>query len=1086
MRHSIFCTIVTILNIGGVSSNSVQCSEVASEERDGWCAHWDTRIVRNYIFAENDICTTLDLCGKCIKSSSVLLEPTDCCTHPDDWMRRDANGCQLKKEYWNGTDCMDVTVCGNNRYQTNTPSSTEDRICVARTTCGPGTHVPNTPSPTEDRTCADCAPGKFSDQPNQQTCTQCTTCSTGEYITGTLCNGRGTSNTQTCTACTSCGTGEYITGTKCDGLGDTNGQTCTGCATACGTGTRETTECTSDTNRVCTQNECYCTDGAEATGDDCTTHGAHICESCDDGFFKNADTKCEPNEEAATGGGNSDSGNVCYCTNGVAAMGEACTTHGAHICESCNGGYYKIGNTCTACTPCGTGTRTTGQCWGGSNYACTQNTCTCFWKSGVAATGEACTTDGANICSSCKTGYYKTGDTCTALPCTSGPGGQVCHNGGSPTGTTGNCGCDCRNGFTGDTCNLCGKGKGMNILNGHCEECTYPTYNDVTTHSAPCAAQECANGWGVTSDNIFVSETGYNCFRCGEGYESPHGAGQCTANDCTPTSVTGSDKSAAGSITGKTGDVVSVTCTGGFQGSGHATCQSDGTFTSVVCAADACAHTQVSHSNKATQDSITGTTGQSVDVICDTGYTSSTTGSSVQCQSSGTFTSMTCNPVACANTEVSHSSKATKDSITGTTGQSVEVTCDTGYTSTTSISSTGSSSVQCQSSGTFTSMMCEPDACAHMQVSHSNKATQDSITGTTGQSVDVICDTGYTSSTTGSSVQCQSSGTFTSMTCNPVACANTEVSHSSKATKDSITGTTGQSVEVTCDTGYTSTTSISSTGSSSVQCQSSGTFTSMMCEPDACAHMQVSHSNKATQDSITGTTGQSVDVICDTGYTSSNPSISSVQCQSSGMFTSITCNPVACVRTRVSNSNKATTDSITGKTGDSVDVTCDTGYTSSNPSISSVQCQSSGTFTLMTCTQNVCSCTNGVIATGDACTTHGANICSSCSGGYYKTGNTCTRFPKCSDEIDCVAVGTDHHLITTDPNVHRYCLSHDCGRMNNGEHATNELVNCCQTHDCLTLKNWYEEEHKCVEQNICTTKCKDVKDHYIDQCQQSC
>ena len=41
------------------------------------------------------------------------------------------------------------------------------------------------------------------------------------------------------------------------------------------------------------------------------------------------------------------------------------------------------------------------------------------------------------------------------------------------------------------------------------------------------------------------------------------------------------------------------------------------------------------------------------------------------------------------------------------------------------------------------------------------------------------------------------------------------------------------------------------------------------------------------------------------------------------------------------------------------------------------------------CTQNVCSCSNGVAATGSACTIHNSNTCTSCSSGYSKVGNTC-------------------------------------------------------------------------------------------------
>ena len=42
-----------------------------------------------------------------------------------------------------------------------------------------------------------------------------------------------------------------------------------------------------------------------------------------------------------------------------------------------------------------------------------------------------------------------------------------------------------------------------------------------------------------------------------------------------------------------------------------------------------------------------------------------------------------------------------------------------------------------------------------------------------------------------------------------------------------------------------------------------------------------------------------------------------------------------------------------------------------------------------TCAQNTCSCSNGTVATGSACTTNGENICDSCNNSYYKSENKC-------------------------------------------------------------------------------------------------
>ena len=48
-------------------------------------------------------------------------------------------------------------------------------------------------------------------------------------------------------------------------------------------------------------------------------------------------------------------------------------------------------------------------------------------------------------------------------------------------------------------------------------------------------------------------------------------------------------------------------------------------------------------------------------------------------------------------------------------------------------------------------------------------------------------------------------------------------------------------------------------------------------------------------------------------------------------------------------------------------------------------CGTNGQFNTLTCNSNTCSCSNGVKATGTACTTDKANICSSCSNGYYRS-----------------------------------------------------------------------------------------------------
>ena len=94
------------------------------------------------------------------------------------------------------------------------------------------------------------------------------------------------------------------------------------------------------------------------------------------------------------------------------------------------------------------------------------------------------------------------------------------------------------------------------------------------------------------------------------------GAESCTAE------VANSDKAATGSMTGATGDTVTVVCNVGYGPGGAATCETTG-FSAVTCAANTCAATEVANSDKAATGSITGMTGEEVDVACNPGYSES-------------------------------------------------------------------------------------------------------------------------------------------------------------------------------------------------------------------------------------------------------------------------------------------------------------------------------------------------------------------------------------------------------------------------------------------------------------------------------
>jgi len=380
----------------------------------------------------------------------------------------------------------------------------------------------------------------------------------------------------------------------------------------------------------------------------------------------------------------------------------------------------------------------------------------------------------------------------------------------------------------------------------------------------------------------------------------------CSANSCTPTSISNSDKAASGSVTGTTGQSVVVACDMGYSGSGTVGCESTGAFSTLSCTANSCTPTSISNSDKAASGSVTGTTGQSVVVICDMGYSGSGT---VVCESTGAFSTLACNQdspssTACVSASIPHSDKASVDSISGTVGQSVVVTCDPGYY--------GSGSVTCESTGFFTSLTCNLiSACSSTQVANSDKAAQNSISGFIGSSVMVTCNAGYFGS---GMVTCASSGAFSIRTCVANSCASTQIANSNRAAIGSIMGSTGQSVTVFCDSGYS--------GSASVTCLSSGYFSSLVCSANSCDHAGgIANSDKTAADSISGNTGDSVLVTCNDGYSGSDLTT----CNNNGYFSTLpVCVPVACQPLSILNAQNAS-EFLVGITGDKISVQCSVG-----------------------------------------------------------------------------------------------------------------------------------------------------------------
>eukprot|EP00808_Paulinella_micropora_P027514 g154.t1 len=203
--------------------------------------------------------------------------------------------------------------------------------------------------------------------------------------------------------------------------------------------------------------------------------------------------------------------------------------------------------------------------------------------------------------------------------------------------STGNCTSFC--GVNGKCCR-----QGFNV--GGCSGNEGPSNYHQCTYWDDCFSK-CGGQTGACS-----SACGDGGFCCRQGYAG----GGCNTTDgldnhhtcvyaCTPTRVPNSDHASFGSITGKTGAEIFVTCSQGYCGSGYAKCQENRSFTTPTCSPSLCAPSHVAHSDKVYIGSITGVTGDNVLVTCDKGYYGS---GFVNCQASGFFTDLTCTPISCA------------------------------------------------------------------------------------------------------------------------------------------------------------------------------------------------------------------------------------------------------------------------------------------------------------------------------------------------------------------------------------------------------------------------------------------------------
>ncbi|XP_069129181.1 E-selectin-like [Argopecten irradians] len=264
------------------------------------------------------------------------------------------------------------------------------------------------------------------------------------------------------------------------------------------------------------------------------------------------------------------------------------------------------------------------------------------------------------------------------------------------------------------------------------------------------------------------------------------------------------------------------------------------------------------------------------------------------------------------------------------------------------------------------------------------------------------CNTGYTANSGSGSISCQSSGSWSSLalTCTAVDCGDPTVTEPNGVVNTGCT-TLGCSRTFSCASGYNIGGSVFT-----VNCQSAGSWTgsSYSCTPVDCGEPTVTEANGVVSSGCT-TFDCSRTFGCATGYNIGG-SVFTVTCQSSGSWTgsSYSCTLVDCGEPTVTEANGVVSSGCT--TFDcSRTFGCATGYNIGG-SVFTVTCQSSGSWTgsSYSCTPAVVTCpAHPVIAyatmTGSG-TSEGTTITYTCDVGAILVSGSNPASSTCNSQGD--------------------------------------------------------------------------------------
>ncbi|KAL5264684.1 hypothetical protein ACHWQZ_G005683 [Mnemiopsis leidyi] len=165
---------------------------------------------------------------------------------------------------------------------------------------------------------------------------------------------------------------------------------------------------------------------------------------------------------------------------------------------------------------------------------------------------------------------------------------------------------------------------------------------------------------------------------------------------------------------------------------------------------------------------------------------------------------------------------------------------------------------------------------------------------------------------------------------------------------DQLTYNSGDTFEVVCNTGF----SLEDISLKTVTCTDGELSELPSCSPGPCEKPEIEN-GEVSPTSETVKSGESYEVTCSSGHSLSEPTLSTLTCTNGELSTLPTCEPDPCEKPEIENGEVSPT-SETVKSGESYEVTCSSGHSLSEPTLSTLTCTNGELSTLPTCEPDPC------------------------------------------------------------------------------------------------------------------------------------